>query len=769
MNLIHRVTLFILIIIASTSSFFSQNTLEEQPLAPILKTIENQYDIRFSYIDAILEDKQIVPPPSDISLSEVIIYLQERLDLDFEVINTRFIAIKKREGIGFDIQKLEEVYIDNYLTSGISTQNTGVTRIEPKTFGILPGLIEPDILQTLQALPGISSIDETISNVNIRGGTHDQNLILWDGIKMYQSGHFFGLISAFNPYIVNNVFVSKNGSSAKYGDGVSSIIDIQLDNNLNDSFSGGLGFNLIHGDVIAKIPLLNNKLEMQIAARRAITDVLETPTFDQYFDRIFQDTDITNNRTEVNQTVTTNEAFYFYDVSAKLLYDISEKDKLRLSITAIENALGYTERATTFNTIDALNSEITQNNFATAIHYNRQWSSTFASDLQVYASNYSLDATNFDIINNQRLIQNNEVLDTGIKLDTQYQLQENLQWKNGYQFFEVGVTNVQDVINPVFRSSVKEVLRSHSLYSELTYQSKNKNTLLRSGFRGTYYGEFDTFLLEPRLSYSQRFFRNFRLEVLGEFKSQTTSQIIDGQNDFLGVERRRWILANDDNVPIIKSKQGSLGIHYTKNKWLLSAEAYIKEVRGITSRSQGFQNQFQFVNAIGDYEIRGVDFLINKQFTAINAWLSYSLSKNDYTFNTLNNGRSFPNNVDIRHAITFASTYTYKKITFALGVNWHSGRVTTTPLEGNETTGNAVNFSSPNNSNLNDYFRTDFSSTYTFSIDKKVKGKIGVSIWNLLNRKNELNRRFVAVDDVLSEIENQSLGITPNLSFRISF
>lgn len=59
-------------------------------------------------------------------------------------------------------------------------------------FGILPGLIEPDILQTVQALPGIKSIDETVSDINVRGGTNDQNLILWNGIKMYQSGHFLG-------------------------------------------------------------------------------------------------------------------------------------------------------------------------------------------------------------------------------------------------------------------------------------------------------------------------------------------------------------------------------------------------------------------------------------------------------------------------------------------------------------------------------------------------------------------------------------------------
>ena len=140
----------------------------------------------------------------------------------------------KKKSKPIKLEYLEEVLITNYLTKGISLSNNGTVVIEQQEFGILPGLIEPDILQSIQSLPGIASINETVSNLNVRGGTHDQNLILWDGIKMYQSGHFFGLISAFNPYLTNNVEVIKNGSSAAYGDGVSSIINMRLDNSLND-------------------------------------------------------------------------------------------------------------------------------------------------------------------------------------------------------------------------------------------------------------------------------------------------------------------------------------------------------------------------------------------------------------------------------------------------------------------------------------------------------------------------------------------------------
>ena len=102
-----------------------------------------------------------------------------------------------------EIVKLNEVVVNNYLTKGINKMVDGSIQLNIPFIDILPGLTEPDVLYTIQALPGILSIDETVSNINIRGGTNDQNLILWDGVRVYQSGHFFGLISAINPYFVD--------------------------------------------------------------------------------------------------------------------------------------------------------------------------------------------------------------------------------------------------------------------------------------------------------------------------------------------------------------------------------------------------------------------------------------------------------------------------------------------------------------------------------------------------------------------------------------
>src|SRR5690606_6495868 len=196
--------------------------------------------------------------------------------------------------IPFPAQTLETVVITNYLTRGILVKRDGSVEIDYEDFGILPGLIEPDVLLTLQALPGVESVDETVSNINVRGGTNDQNLLLWDGIKMYQSGHFFGLISAFNPYQTKNVFLIKNGTNPLYGNSVSSVISMETERKTNDEVKAEAGVNYIYVGAYADAPTGKNG-SVQVSARTSINNVMITPTYEKYYERAFQDTELIEN------------------------------------------------------------------------------------------------------------------------------------------------------------------------------------------------------------------------------------------------------------------------------------------------------------------------------------------------------------------------------------------------------------------------------------------------------------------------------------------
>src|SRR5690606_728522 len=154
---------------------------------------------------------------------------------------------------------------------------------------------------------------------------------------MYHSGHFFGLISAFNPYLIENVNIIKNGTSVQYGDGVSSVININTRNKISDSLVGGAGFNLLSSDVLGQLHL-SKKISVQFSGRRSTTDFINTPTYNRFFDKVFQDSEVKENENSPNpENTVRDEDFYFYDFTGKLLYDINENQKARLSFINTNN------------------------------------------------------------------------------------------------------------------------------------------------------------------------------------------------------------------------------------------------------------------------------------------------------------------------------------------------------------------------------------------------------------------------------------------------
>ncbi|MAP93319.1 MAG: hypothetical protein CMK07_00055 [Ponticaulis sp.] len=138
----------------------------------------------------------------------------------------------------------------------------------------------------------------------------------------------------------------------------------------------------------------------------------------------------------------------------------------------------------------------------------------------------------------------------------------------------------------------------------------------------------------------------------------------------------------------------------------------------------------------------------------------------------------FPNNLDIQHSATLAGTYSWNTLKVALGLNWHSGKPYTIPLENFETTTEGgittIQFDEPNNEHVPDYFRADISAEYLWKLSPSIDAKINIALLNLLNTKNTINVRYALARDEnnkvsVNQIEEISLGITPNFSFQVLF
>lgn len=670
----------------------------------------------------------------------------------------------------FELQEVQNIY---YLTSGISKKRDGSIVINPKKSGLLPGLTEPDVFQTLQQIPGITSNDETISNVNIRGGSHDQTLFLWNGIRLFQTGHFYGLISSLNPNLAHTVKVIKNGSTAFFGDSTSGIVSISTHSKNIEKGSSAFGINMLNADFYTKIKT-TEKSTLEISGRRSFTDVLNSPTYHKYYNRIFQNTEVTNLTTNENEPIKTKENFYFYDFTAQFHKKIGTKTNLFIDAIAVSNDLYLKQSKIENSKTVTRNSFLEQYTLGGNIQLITDWNKKNQTDISIYTSYYDVTSKNESIESNQIFNQENKVLDNGIRLSNKYRFNEQLEFTYGYQFNEIGIMNQDKINNPSFSRKIKNVLRDHSLIGELDYISKNEKLKTTFGLKNNYIEQFTTFIIEPRFRLNYCISNPFQIEILAESKHQTAIQIIDLQQDFLGIEKRRWVLSNNNDIPILKSKQISLGITFKKNNWLIVTDNFYKSLKGITSNSQGFQNDLEFLKINGKAIVYGSEILIQKEIHKITAWISYSYTNNIYTFKEFDPSK-FPSNYEIKHNINTAIIYNHKNLKLAFGTKWHTGKPVTLPLSNTPVYPTPNNpkivYKTPNSDNLENYSQLNLSGSYTFIMEKNHKLQVGASIQNLLNTQIVINQyyRINRNTESIEKVNTYSLERTPNAFVRFTF
>ena len=704
---------------------------------------------------------------TEISISYVGFVTQKIASLDFQNKNCPKIFLE------IETAELTDVKTFHYLTSGISKSSNGTFQIKPKKLGILPGLIEADVLQLMQQIPGVNSADESVASINVRGGTHDQNLFLWNGIKMYQTGHFFGLISVFNPNLGSTVTIAKNGSSAFYGESVSSVVDISSNTTKfeKDNFSAGV--NLINADVYSKINF--NKISfLEIAGRKSIPDVIKTPTYQKYHNKAFQNTSVTNSFGNKDVIFSSQENFNFYDLTLKYSQEIGKKNYFLLDLITINDELKVFQSSINNNIIATENNILYQKNYGGNITFKHNWNKNNTSTANAYTSSYELDADKNKIEANIIVKQENMVLDNGYKLENNHIISPKFVFNNGYQFNEIGITNLDEVNSPSFSRKVRKVLKTHALILEGKYNDTVSKLYFSAGMRVNYIDQFKKYLLEPRLQLNYGIAKNWNLEILGEFKSQNCSQIIDLQNDYFGIEKRRWVLANNSTIPIQKSKQASVSLSFSKNHWLLSIENFYKTVNGISSSSQGFQNQLEFSKINGSYEVFGTEILLQKKINRFITWISYTYNDNNYSFSDFQQA-AFSNNFELDHIVNWAGIYEKENLKIAFGAKWYSGRPETTPLTteiNNSVISNpTIDYNLPNNEHLEPFFQVNFSTTYKWKNNNGIQYKLGISVLNVLNKHNEIKEYYKinTASNTIDDVKTYALERTPNLSFRASF
>lgn len=710
-------------------------------------------------------------------------------------------------------ETLDDVVIIGYVTSGIDRNKDGAIDIDNDRLGILPGLVNKDIAQSIQLIPGISSLDESATGIQIRGGSPDQNLILYDDIKLYNTGYFYGMFSLFNPFSTQSARVYRSGTSAEYGDRISGIIDISSGDKIPNKTEGGIEIDGLSVNGYVKAPL-SEKIALYTFARRSYADVVETPTYDSYVDKIFTNfgvaRDVNGNILELEtdddySPDNSNNDFFFTDVSSKLIFKPNAKNSIAISGLLTRNKLDFDFIGGDELIVD----DLTTKNTGISATWKHQSSDKQREELTAYYSDYDSYYQNDEIKDEtgdgipelaEINIRENTIADVGLNFTSTTQLKERQQLRVGYQLsytdLNILISKENPVENSLESSRQDDENLKNALFGEYTYSFKNTG-LINAGLRLAHYTSLGEFLIEPRINFEYPLGDRFRFKTAIERRNQPISQLVEFNHTELRLENNLWRLSDDQQFPLLTSNQISGGILYHFKNLNIDLDGYYKELKGLTTFTSGFSNPLENLEE-GESTIKGFDLLLKYRWNKYKIWTGYTF--NDITFqfpNLSDTELNFPGNNDIRHQFRISNSLTLDKWQFSLGWQYRSGKPITPvnsyeiKIDADGENAGVVHFGAVNSDRLPDFHRLDASALYDFKLGN-LNSQVGLSVLNIYNRVKPLNLIYKAerkpLDDggiaiegttgatpeelelILEQvIQRFSLGTTFNASFKLFF
>ena len=729
-------------------------------LKKFLEELETKFDVKYSYADDLIAPERITTPSENYNLAEFHHEIEAQTNFQVIKISERYYALSPKE-TPTTTNYLDEIVVSGFLSKGIAKHEQVVT-ISPDKVEELPGVTDADILRSLQQLPGVKSPNETASGLHVRGGTPDQNLILWDGIRMYHPGHLFGMISAYNPNVKQTVNYLNKAADPKFGERISSVIEIKPTNEIAPKFLANAGINSLDADLYIRAPLLIKKFGIQFSARKSVTEWIQTPTFISLAKKVFQNTNFTNFNEQ--------QQLGFYDCSLKLNYKVNNNNDLSITGIAIDNALDFT--TSDINT-EFRNQKMNIRNYGSSFNWNKKYNSKLTHQLLLHYSSFSLE---YERIQRQTqsvdaFEKQNRLVDSGAEINFSYTLSGSLNVAFGYQIVGNDISHSFKSRSPglIIELDQKQNFNvSNASYFNLKYENDGWN--FHGGMRYNNFVQLRENSFEPRIFMQKSIKKKYFWQLTYESKTQAASQVRESVVNDLSLENYVWILADEKQYPLQKAQQFTAGFVFKAKPITIDIDFYYKTLKGITSMTFGFLNQTNASVNQGEGFTKGVDLLLQKNAPSWRLWLTYTYQDSQNRYTDLNMGKYFPISSEITHAISLS--YFKKWGNYSISTGWflHSGRPFSQIDESNE-------IATFNNLRLPAHHRLNISGAYQLINQKSWNGRIGFSIYNAYNKRTtisrEYERQYTGVGDITNSryiLRNYySLGFTPNLFARINF
>lgn len=599
---------------------------------------------------------------------------------------------------------LQSSHIVAQKDAGIQSTYLGAIDIPAAQIKNTPVLFgEADVLKVLQMMPGVQGGTEGFSGIYVRGGGPDENLILLDGVPIYNVDHMLGIFSVFQPEAVKKVTLYKGSFPARYGGRVSSIVDIRTNDGNMKETHGTVSVGLISDKLHLEGPIIKDKLSYSVSARGMHTllygPVIRTLLKDAYAN------------------------YYFYDLNGKLTWRLSDKDRFFLGAYHGRDRFVYEENWDGEGTI-TIGEETTYSKQQSRTDMGMFWGNTVGSARWNHVFNSKLFANTTVSYNRYQMVMDAGARETEIENGIKYVNRYHLDYRSGIRdlstridfdynpspshLVKFGTEYIRHTFIPERMSAVnnevqgKDVKLDTTLYftdpkkvykgNELSFYveddiSAGRHLTLNPGVHLSMFNtEGRTYWsLQPRVSAKLSTDAGLLFKV-GYARMAQYVHLLSSAQISLPVDL--WVPITKDIRPVT-SDQFSVGAYYDRIKgWEFSIEGYLKKMDNILEykdgtlmlgTSEGWEKWVE----MGQGTAKGLELLIQKTSGKTTGWLAYTLSKSDRIFpdGSINNGERFPYKYDRRHCIDLSIDHRFNK-RWEVDAAWSfaTGGTTTVPV-----------------------------------------------------------------------------------------
>ncbi len=676
---------------------------------------------------------------------------------------------------------------------------------------------ESDVIKALQLLPGVQSGTEGSAGMYVRGGGPDENLILLDGVPLYNVNHAAGFFSAFNSDAIKNVTLYKGSFPARFGGRLSSVVDVRMKDGDMYEYHGNASIGLIASKVNVEGPIIKGKTSFNLSFRRTYYDVITAPLMNY----------IVKRQTESGKSSAWG-GYYFYDLNLKLNHKFSDKDRLFLSIYSGDDKvyanMRYKDQYNSSyygegNGLEKLDLDWKWGNRVAALRWNHviqpnlfmNVTGAYTQYRHYMGAGYSSETnyTQSSYSESMGMGMHSGIYDISAKADLDYKPFENHDVKFGANLTHhtyrptttaIHMKETEDGQTEYAFDSVSNDARIRAMETDLYVEdnwSINNFFKLNAGLHyATFSVDHKTYQsLQPRVSLRALVTENFSIKAgyadMSQYIHLLSSNAISLPTDL-------WVPVTGHVVPM-KAHQIAIGGFYDWKGFEFSVEGYYKQMKNVMEYKDGSsfftldQTDWQDKVVMGDGWSYGIELFAQKQVGKLTGWVGYTWAHANRLFNRpgqeLNFGEVFPAKYDRRHDLNIVVMYEFND-RIDVGATWiySSGNCATLPLQGYnglnvgfydyEYPHQIQHIESRNNYRYNSYQRLDLVAN--FHKQKKHCERIfSINIYNTLCHNNPfivIPREYEVYYPATDEYKQQKVlrqicifPIIPTLSWQYKF